>query len=26
VLYLASPASDMCAGHNLRVDGGRTVI
>jgi NAD(P)-dependent dehydrogenase (short-subunit alcohol dehydrogenase family) len=26
VLYLASPASDMCAGHNLLVDGGRTVI
>ena len=26
VLYLASPASDMVAGHNLLVDGGRTVI
>ena len=26
ILYLASPASDMCAGHNLLVDGGRTVI
>ena len=25
VLYLASPASDMVAGHNLLVDGGRTV-
>jgi NAD(P)-dependent dehydrogenase (short-subunit alcohol dehydrogenase family) len=26
VLYLASGASDMVAGHNLLVDGGRTVI
>jgi NAD(P)-dependent dehydrogenase (short-subunit alcohol dehydrogenase family) len=26
VLYLASAASDMVAGHNLLVDGGRTVI
>lgn len=26
VLYLASRASDMVAGHNLLVDGGRTVI
>lgn len=26
VLYLASPASNMVAGHNLLVDGGRTVI
>ena len=26
ILYLVSPASDMCAGHNLLVDGGRTVI
>ena len=26
VLILASRASDMVAGHNLLVDGGRTVI
>jgi NAD(P)-dependent dehydrogenase (short-subunit alcohol dehydrogenase family) len=26
VLFLASPASDMVAGHVLLVDGGRTVI
>ena len=26
VLFLAWPASDMVAGHNLLVDGGRTVI